>query len=83
MRGREIQINPITDFYDKQSSTYDEIQGCSYWEILYSEYNRWIKRYVDAQDLKIIDLGCGTGLTSDLLVEKLVAHLDWILLCHC
>jgi ubiquinone/menaquinone biosynthesis C-methylase UbiE len=37
---------------------------------LYSEYNRWIKRYVDAQDLKIIDLGCGTGLTSDLLVEK-------------
>ena len=65
-----MQVDPIVDFYNKQSATYDLIQGYSYWEILYSEYNKWIKKHLDTKNFCIADLGCGTGLTSDLLLEK-------------
>jgi ubiquinone/menaquinone biosynthesis C-methylase UbiE len=52
------------------STTYDDITGHSYWEILYDAYNQWIKRHLDKKNLILADLGCGTGLTSDLLLEN-------------
>jgi len=58
------------NFYSNQSTTYDSIKGCSYWEILYSEYNEWIKKHLGKQNLTIAELGCGTGLTSESLLEK-------------
>lgn len=68
--SNKLQLNPIVDFYNKQSKTYDSIKGYSYWEILYNEYNNWIRRHLNLQNLTIADLGCGTGLTSELPLEK-------------
>ena len=63
-------IHSVTDFYNKLSSTYDNFEGHSYWEILYGEYNAWIKKHLDKQNLLLADLGCGTGLTSELLLNQ-------------
>lgn len=65
-----MQVNQVTEFYNRQSSTYDLIEGYPYWEKLYSEYNKLIKKHLDVSNLKTVDLGCGTGLTSDLLVQR-------------
>ena len=64
------EVNPIVDFYNKQSSSYDLIEGYSYWEILYSEYENWIRKHLNVNGLTVVDLGCGTGLTSTQLLEK-------------
>lgn len=52
------------------SSTYDDIPGHSYWEILYAEYNNWIRKHLDKENSIFADLGCGTGLTSDGLLRN-------------
>lgn len=59
----------VINFYNELSSTYDDLEGYSYWEILYAEYNAWMKKHLCGQQ-HIVDLGCGTGLTSDLLLDK-------------
>ncbi len=65
-----MQVNQVVDFYSKQSETYESIKGYSYWEILYHEYKEWIRKHLYKQNLRIAELGCGTGLTSDPLLEK-------------
>lgn len=79
-----MQANQVAEFYDKQSSTYDLIEGYSYWEKLYSEYNKLIKKHLDVSGLRTVDLGCGTGLTADILVQNNNAvyglDLTWSLL---
>jgi ubiquinone/menaquinone biosynthesis C-methylase UbiE len=65
-----MQLNQVVEFYNLQSTTYDVIAGYSYWEKLYLEYNKLIKKHLNVSDHRIIDLGCGTGLTSDLLVQN-------------
>lgn len=63
-------IHTISEFYDAQISTYDSLDGYSYWEILYQEYDIWTKKHLSLVDSILADLGCGTGLTSDALLEK-------------
>lgn len=65
-----MQSSQVADFYSHQTSTYDLMDGCSYWERLYSEYNMMIKKHLDVSGLQTVDLGCGTGLTADLLVQN-------------
>lgn len=60
----------ISEFYSVQSSTYDSMDGYSYWEILYKWYGEWTKKHLNLTNSMMADLGCGTGLTSDLLLEK-------------
>ncbi|MDE1843552.1 MAG: hypothetical protein KGH95_07890, partial [Thaumarchaeota archaeon] len=61
--------NSVSDFYTQQSSTYDKIEGCSYWEKLYYEYNQLVQNHLHVKKSRTLDLGCGTGLTTNLLMQ--------------
>jgi len=65
-----LGTNTISEFYNAQSSTYDSLEGYSYWKILYQEYENWTKKHLGLANSILADLGCGTGLTSDVLLEK-------------
>ena len=49
--------------------SYDDIENFSYWRILYSEYDRWIKEHLLCNSANIVELGCGTGLQTKLLLN--------------
>ncbi|WP_165775268.1 class I SAM-dependent methyltransferase [Nitrosotalea sinensis] len=76
--------NSVSDFYTQQSSTYDKIEGCSYWEKLYLEYNKLVQNHLHSKKPRTLDLGCGTGLTTSLLMqtrnEAVGLDLTWRLL---
>jgi ubiquinone/menaquinone biosynthesis C-methylase UbiE len=82
--GPLMLSNSISNFYSQQSETYDKIDGCSYWEKLYQEYRHLVQNHIGEKKLRTLDLGCGTGLTTNLLMktrnETVGLDLTWRLL---
>ena len=68
-KQKEEKTN-IVHFYESQVETYDILDGYSYWEILYSEYTKWIKSNLHGFFPNIAELGCGTGILTKMLENR-------------
>ena len=65
--GKEVQ-----DFYNRNAKFYDEFMrdgGCVYYTIGARELTKHLKEIKAPKDVKIADVGAGTGLVGQLLTE--------------